>query len=144
MAFGVSVPFIWVLWAQFPWLDSLSEYTKTGIYNSIIRYGLYTGVRLHLMPDLQFNTLDDFLYMHTHDQGYLGLICLISLNPPNINETDINQSSDGLYIWAMFHLICNVQFNTLNYLLCIDAHNLGCLGQTCLTCFNLTKTLKQV
>ena len=60
----------------------LIEYTKTGIYNSIIRYGLYTGVRLHLMPDLQFNTLDDFLYMHTHDQGYLGLICLISPNPP--------------------------------------------------------------
>ena len=81
---------------------------------------------------------------HAHDPGYLGLICLICPNPPNINETDINQSSDGLYIWLMFHLICNGEFNTLNDLLCIDAHNLGCLGQTCLTCSNLTETLKQV
>ena len=99
---------------------------------------------------------------HAHDPGYLGLICLICPNPPNINETDINQSSDGLYIWLMFHLInvsfsntktginwlsddlyisaklhlmmWNMEFNTLDGFLCICALYLGSLGPISIIC----------
>ena len=80
MAFCVSVPFIWGLWAQFPLFAMMPKYTKTVIYKTIIRYGLYTGVRLHLMLDLKLNTLYDFLFIHARDSGYLDPISLTCLN----------------------------------------------------------------
>ena len=66
--------------AQFPLFAMMPKYTKTVIYKTIIRYGLYTGVRLHLMLDLKLNTLYDFLFIHARDSGYLGPISLTCLN----------------------------------------------------------------
>ena len=71
-------------------------------------------------------------------------------NIPNFPEffkyikTGITQPKDDIYTWVRLNLMLNVEFNTLNDFLCIDAYDQGYLGLISLTCPNSTDTQKQV
>ena len=47
-------------------------YRKTG--KTLPSDGFCTRVRLQLIQYVEFNTLDEFLYIQVHDLGYLGPI----------------------------------------------------------------------
>ena len=68
--------------AQSPQLAAIPKYTKTGITQPADN--LYIWVRLHLMWNVEFNTLDNSQCIDAHDLGNLGLI---SLTCPNFTET---------------------------------------------------------
>ena len=53
----------------------------------------------------------------------------------------ITRPSDCLYPWARFHLMWNLEFNTLDDLPCTSAHNLGYLGPVFLNCPNIPNCL---
>ena len=55
-----------------PNLCQFPKYTETGITWPTDE--LYTWVRLHLMWNVEFNTLDDFCCIDVHDLDCLGLI----------------------------------------------------------------------
>lgn len=59
----------------------IPKHTKTS--ETRLLDGLYTWVRCHLMWNLEFNTLDDFLYIHAHEFEYFNPISLICPNFPN-------------------------------------------------------------
>ena len=63
-------------------LPQFPKYTKTGLTQP--SDCLYLWVRLHLMSNVEFNTLNDFLCIIVDDVGYLGLICPTCPNSPNI------------------------------------------------------------
>ena len=63
---------------------------------------------------------------------------------PKNTTTGITQLPDSVYTWVRFHLMWNLEFNTLNDFLDIHAHNLGYLGPIFPTCPNPTNTLKTV
>ena len=65
-----------------PELSQFSEYAKAGITQP--SDGLYPGVRIHLMWNVEFNTKDDFLCIGVHDLGYLGQISPTYPNSSNI------------------------------------------------------------
>ena len=63
-------------------LPQFNKYTKTGL----IRPSdcLYPWVRLHLMWNVEFNTLNDFLFIGVNDMRYLGPIFATCPNSPNV------------------------------------------------------------
>ena len=107
--------------------------TLKQVYTNLASDGLYPRVRLHFMWYVEFNTLDDFFCISSHDLGEFG---------PNFSDLSqflkytkagINWPSDGLYILPRLHLIWNVEFNTLDDFLCYSAHNMGYLSPISLT-----------
>ena len=95
-------------------------YTKTSINQP--SDGLYIWLRFHLMWNVEFNFLDDFLCIGVHDLGYLDPIC-----PTHPTSFDVK---------------CGV--NTLNDFLCTSVNNVGNLGPISPTCPNSLNILKQV
>ena len=135
--------FVLLLWQgefgpNLPNVLQFAKYTKTGI--TWPADDLYIWVKLHLMWNIEFNTLDNSLCIDAHDLGNLGLIFLTC---PNSTDTAvINWLWDGLYIWVRLHLMWNVYFNTLNdmamtwgiwsqllhYFSCVTLYDLGVFG----------------
>ena len=68
MTFYVLVSSARVFGPNFPNLPKFVKYTKTGITQP--SDGLYPGVRIHLMWNMEFNTLNEFLRISVHDVGY--------------------------------------------------------------------------
>ena len=58
------------------------KYTKTGMNKP--SDGLYIWVRFHMIWNMEFNILDNFLWIGVHDLGYLGWVCPSWSNSPNI------------------------------------------------------------
>ena len=92
--------------------------------------GLKTWVRLHLMWNLEFGTLDDFWYILAHVMGYLG----------PISRTGAN----ALYTWLRPHLIPEMYSWTHCQFLCIPPDDLYYLDPVSWNCPNPPNTLKQV
>ena len=93
---------------NFPSSPQFPKYTKTGLTQPAD--GLGTWRRLCLIWNVEFYTLDDFLCIDAHDLSYMGLTFLTCPS----SQTAINWLSDDLYTWVRFHLMSNVEFNTLN------------------------------
>ena len=82
MTFCISNPMIWVFGPNFPDLLQCPKYAKTSINQP--SDGLYIWVRFHLVWNVEFNFLDDFLCTGVHDLGYLDPIILTCPNYQNI------------------------------------------------------------
>ena len=115
------------------------KYTKAGVNQPL--NCIFILVRLHLIWNVEFNTLDGWLSVYWCPRlGTFG---------PNFSDlpqfsintnTGITKLSVSLYPWVMFHLICNVEFNTMDEFLCIYALYLGFF----LELPHFPNTLKQV
>ena len=73
---------IWGIWVQFPRFNPVPKYSETGITRPSV--GLYPWVRVHLMRNVELNTLNDFPCISAHDLRYLGLFFLTC---PNSTKT---------------------------------------------------------
>ena len=96
---------------------------------------------LHLMLNVEFNTLNDFLCflcIDEHDLGHFGSNFPDSSQFPKYTKTGVTRLSVGLYPWVWFHFIWNVEFNTLNDFPCIHALFWGCICPNTVKQYNLT------
>ena len=130
----------------YPWFWYLGptymlKYTNTGITQP--PDCLYTWVVLHLMWNVEFDTEWLFVYVWP----WFGIF---GPNLPNLpqfskyTKTVITSPSNGFYPWVKFQLMWNVEFNTLNDHLCIDAHDLGYLSVMSLIFLSSANTQKKV
>ena len=85
---------------NFPELLQCPKYTKIGTNQP--SDGLYIWVRFHLMWNVEFNFLDDFLCTGVHDLGYLDLICL------TCTKNILNKFNSTLKLPASFAVKCGV------------------------------------
>ena len=111
----MTCPIICVFGCNF--LDFLQcpNYTKTGEHHP--SNGICIWVSLHLMWNVESNNLDDFLCIDPHDLGHLHPIFLTCPNSTKI----LIQVSVSLYPRVRFHLMQNVELNTMDWFLCINA-----------------------
>ena len=79
--FLYPTPMIWGFWAEFPGLALVPK-----IYEGInqLSDSLYIWVRFHLMWNVKFNFLDNFLCIGVHDLGCLGSVGPTCPNSSNI------------------------------------------------------------
>ena len=75
-----TCPWFGVFDSNFPDLPQCPKYTKTGVNQ--LSNGICIWVRLHLMWNMEFNTLNDFLCIDLHDLGCLAPISLACHNYP--------------------------------------------------------------
>ena len=122
MIFFVSVVVIWGIQAPFPHFVSKPKYTETVKTQS--SEGLYHWIRLHVIWNVELNTLEDFPFISFHDFWDLGNFSTF-LQCHKYTKAGITWLSYGLYTCVRLHLIWNAEFNTLNGFLCICAHHLG-------------------
>ena len=82
--FNTFDEFLWfgIFGPNFPHLLQFPKYTKTGINKP--SDGFYIWERFHLMWNVEFNFLVDFLCIGVHNLGYLDPICPTCPNSPNI------------------------------------------------------------
>ena len=78
----IQSPWFGVFGPNFPDLCQCPKYTKTGINQP--SDSLYIWVRFHLMWNVEFNFLDNFLCIGVHDLGCLGSVGPTCPNSSNI------------------------------------------------------------
>ena len=78
----IQSPWFGVFGPNFPDLCQCPKYTKTGINQP--SDSLYIWARFHLMWNVEFNFLDNFLCIGVHDLGCLGSVGPTCPNSPNI------------------------------------------------------------
>ena len=140
VTFWYTCPWFVVLGSNFSNLPQCPNYTKASV--TWPSDGIYMWVRLHLMWNVEFCILDDFLCIWAHYLGYLGSISPTWPNAQKYTKSGRTQPSDGLYPWTRLHLMWNVGFNPLDDSLRISAHDLGYLGQIFRTYPNTCKYTK--
>ena len=102
-----------------------SKYTKTGTNQP--SNCICILVRLHFMWNMEFNTLDGWLSVNWCPWfGKFGPYFPDLSQFPQNTDTGIMKLSVGLYPWVRFHLMLNVELNTMDeFLALIHALYLG-------------------
>ena len=95
MDFRVSLPLIWGNWAKFGQLAPIPQIHKTSI--NWPSDGIYTLVGLHLMWNVEFNTMNDFLCIGAYDKGDLGPISPTYPQFPKYTKIGITWSTDDKF-----------------------------------------------
>ena len=116
----MTCPWIWVFGHKFLDFPQCPKYIKTGVNQP--SNCICILVRLHLMWNVEFNTLDGWLSVY-----WCPWFGTFGPNFPDLPQfskntnTGITKLSVGLYLWARFHLMQNFEFNTMDEFLCIHA-----------------------
>ena len=97
----------------FPDLSPFPKYTKTGITRLSVSF--YLWVKFHLIWNVEFNILDDFLCIHALYMSFFPWFVPIS----KYTKTGITEPSDGLYTWVRHYLVWKVELNTFRAFLCM-------------------------